>query len=333
MGKAARRLIEASRRDVLEAVHADSSFDCVFVSSGTEANNLVINSYAQGTVCISAADHISALAPARLALNCFEVPVDRNCLINLGKLDEALKQAPHPLKLVSISLANSEVGVVQDARAIVEIARKHGAITHIDAIQAFGKIPLDVSTLGADLISISAHKCGGLIGAAAIIKRKEIQLQPLMRGGNQERGLRPGTENAPAIVAFAAASRVVSERIEKFRRVVLVRDFVEDGLSDVATIHGRSVQRLPNTSSISMPGIDGQSQVIAFDLNGICVSAGSACSSGTTRSSHVLEAMYGRSSKNAANAVRVSFGPDSTDQDAMRFVEAWRSLFSVLTSS
>jgi cysteine desulfurase len=246
----------------------------------------------------------------------------------LDTLDRLVAADPRPA-LVSVMLANNETGVVQPVAAIGAIARARGALFHCDAVQAAGKITLDARTIGADFVTLSAHKLGGPPGIGALVVTGELELTPLLHGGGQERGRRAGTENLVGIAGFAAAAVAAMEEIAVYDRVRALRDALEAGLAAIApdaVVLGAMAPRLPNTAAIAMPGVAAETQVIALDLDGVMVSAGAACSSGKVGPSHVLEAM-GVGPDLVGSTIRVSLGWDSSEADVAHFLRAWTRLY------
>jgi len=217
--------------------------------------------------------------------------------------------------------------------AAAEISHRHGALLHCDAVQGPGRLALDMKTLGADLLTLSAHKLGGPQGVGALVVGPAAhELNAVLLGGGQERGLRPGTENVPGIAGFGYAAELAEADLEQVPEVAALRDGLEAELAAIApdlTIAGRNAPRLCNTSAIGAPGLDSETQVMALDLAGVSVSAGAACSSGKVASSSVLTAM-GMSDEQAGSAIRVSLGPDSSEQDVDRLISAWRDLYNRL---
>ena len=323
-GRLARQKIEVAREMVAKLVGV-SSLEVVFTSGGTEANNLVINGIKCERILVSAVEHYSILDARN---NVEEVAVDENGLIDLEDLEVRLDRNEGQA-LVSVMLANNETGVIQPVAKVSEIAKKYGALVHTDAIQACGKIKIDKAMLGADFISLSAHKIGGPQGVGALIIDKEISLEALMRGGGQERGQRAGTENLSGIAGFGVAAEAVEDlsHVDKIREL---RDVLEKSIKQITpeiVIYGENVDRLPNTSCIFMPGVSSETQVMSFDLQGILISAGSACSSGKIQASHVLRAM-GVEEGIAANVIRVSLGNGNTIQDVNDFVKEWKKIYT-----
>lgn len=322
-GQAARALIESARRQVAELVGAAPA-GVVFTSGGTEANGLVVAGSRRLRVFASAVEHPSVL---KAADDTATIPVDGDGVVDLTHLRTMLAAAAEPA-LVSVMFANNETGVLQPVADVVQLAHSHGALVHCDAVQAAGRLPLDIHALGADFLTISAHKLGGPPGAGAVIVRGKAGPAAVLRGGGQERGMRAGTENVPGIVGFGAVAAAVRDCRES-ERLAALRDRLEAGvlrLCPSARIFGGKVARLPNTSCLTMPGVASETQVIAFDLAGIAVSAGAACSSGKIAQSHVLTAM-GVDAAEAATAIRVSLGWTTSDGDVDRFLATWRDIY------
>jgi cysteine desulfurase len=343
-GRAARRLVEKAREQVALLVGAQPG-NVFFTSGGTEANMLALvpaietadEKRPRGRLLMSAIEHSSVRAGGRFSPGMVEdVPVLADGRVDLAALAVAVGKAPRPL--LSLMLANNETGVVQpvaDAAAIVHAA---GGLLQVDAVQGPGRIACDIGSLGADLLTLSAHKIGGPKGVGAIIRRADdIHFpDPLIRGGGQERGLRAGTENVAGIVGFGAAA--VSAR-QQFAAEAAhmggLREILESGLKSVsqdAVIFGEMAERLPNTTLFAVEGVKAETAVIAFDLEGVSVSSGAACSSGKVQPSHVLAAM-GVPLALLRGAVRVSLGWATTKADIERFLDAWRKLATALSKS
>lgn len=319
-GRTAKKELETARKIIAEFISAWPN-EIIFTASGTEANLTALRGFSEYSLLVSAVEHSSVLSSAQSDDD--KIPVDANGIINLAYLDKKLAEIGKKT-LVSVMLANNETGVIQPISEISQICKKHGAILHCDAVQALGKIPVDFSLLGADLMSISAHKCGGIVGAAALIVKNNISIKPLLTGGGQELGRRAGTENIAAISAFSAA--VASINYQKMQKLRGWLDNMENALQAAgAEIIAKTANRLPNTSSIVMPAIDNQTQLINFDLAGFAVSAGSACSSGRLPVSHVLLAM-GMENSTASSAIRISGGWNSSEDDIKNFTKAWIEL-------
>jgi cysteine desulfurase len=333
-GRQARHLIEEAR-GVLAQGLGGLPRNVVFTSGGTEANALALSPGLRSgsgqpveRLLVSAIEHTSVLAGGRFAPDRIKsVPVTPSGQVDLGGLGAML--ASGPPALVSLMAANNETGVVQrvtDAAAAVHAA---GGLLHVDAIQAFGKIPLNLSALGADLVTLSAHKIGGPKGVGAVVMAEGVAgLDPLLRGGGQERGRRAGTEDVAGIAGFgAAAAAALAAMAADVPRIEGLRNRLEAGLREQpdVTIFSADTMRLPNTILFTAPGLKAETAVISFDLEGVAVSSGSACSSGKVQPSHVLLAM-GVGPGEAQGAVRLSLGWSTSDRDVDRALEAWRKL-------
>lgn len=321
-GRLARRLIEDARETVAGLVGAVPG-DVVFTSDGTEANNLAVRGVGRARVLVSAVEHVSVLEAVPEAER---IPVDGDGVVDLVALDRLLAEDSRPT-LVCVMLANNETGVVQPVADVAAIARKHGARVHCDAVQAAGRIAVDIRSLGVDSLSLSAHKIGGPMGVGALVLACGVPLQGCQKGGGQESGRRAGTENLPGIAGFAAA--VAGADLSDQARLAGLRDRVEAETQKIYSgvkIYGRGAPRLANTTCLSMPGVSAETQVMALDLAGVAVSAGAACSSGKVKASHVLVAM-GIDKAEAETAIRVSFGWDSKPADVDRFLEVWTQLW------
>jgi cysteine desulfurase len=338
-GRKARRLVEDARAAVAGAVGALPR-NVAFTSGGTEANALALtpglrlkSAPAVQRLVVSAIEHASVLAGGRFPAEAIAaVGVSGSGLLRLDRLREAL--ADGPPALVSVMLANNETGAVQPIAEVAEIVHAAGGVLHVDAIQGLGKISFDISALNADLVTVSAHKIGGPKGVGALVWAEGMQgLEPLLRGGGQERGHRAGTENVAGIAGFSAAVRAAMDALEKDAiRLESLRNRLETGLRQTpgVLIFSQDVRRLPNTTLFTVPGLRAETAVIGFDLTGIAVSSGSACSSGRVQPSHVLEAMgFGR--ELAQGAVRLSLGWSTCEADIDRCLEAWRKLAGTLT--
>jgi len=337
-GRQARRMVEEARATVAAAVGALPR-NLVFASSGTEANALALapglRSGSRGPVqrlLVSAVEHASVLAGGRFTPEAIgRIAVTGSGLINLDDLRRQL--ASGPPALVSIMAANNETGALQPIREAAEIVRGQGGLLHIDAIQAFGKIPFNINGVNADLATLSGHKIGGPKGVGALVMAEGLGgLEPLLRGGGQELGRRAGTENVAGIAGFGAAVKAAMAALDsEAARLEGLRGRLERGLrrSEGVTLFSEHVARLPNTTLFTAPGMKAETAVIGFDLEGIAVSSGAACSSGKVQPSHVLQAM-GFNEKIAQGAVRLSLGWSTSEADIDCCLEAWRKLASAL---
>ncbi|WP_142849708.1 cysteine desulfurase family protein [Telmatospirillum sp. J64-1] len=326
-GRQAKRRLEQAR-DAVAALVGACATEVTFTSGGTEANALALQGSGRERVLVSAVEHpsvLKAVAEAEL------IPVDTEGRVDLAALEHLLASDSRPA-IVSVMVANNETGVIQPVAQVAEIAHRHGALVHADAVQAAGKIALSMAELGADLISLSAHKLGGPQGVGALVAAHDgVPLKPLLQGGGQERRLRAGTENLPGIVGFGEAAREALEGLEGMARVTALRERLEREAQALGgtgmVLFGGNAERLPNTSCLALHGVKAELQVMALDLAGVAVSAGSACSSGKVTASHVLQAM-GAAERLASCAIRVSLGWDSTEEDVEMFLAAWGKLAS-----
>ena len=337
-GRQARKLVEDSRARVAGAVGALPR-NVIFTSGGTEANALALTSgLRRGSglpadrLVVSAIEHASVLAGGRFAPTAIAtVGVTRSGLLDLDRLRAML--ANEPPALVSVMLANNETGAVQPVAEAGEIVHAAGGLLHVDAIQAFGKVSFNINEINADLVTLSAHKIGGPKGVGAVVLAEGVLgFEPLLRGGGQELGRRAGTENVAGIAGFGAAVKAAMEgRDSDAVRLESLRNRLENGLRATpgVVVFADSVPRLPNTTLFTVPGLKAETAVIGFDLAGIAVSSGSACSSGKVQPSHVLEAM-GFGPELAQGAVRLSLGWSTSEADIDRCLEAWRKLEGTL---
>ncbi len=324
-GRDRRRRIEDAREQVA-ALAGAAPGQVVFTSGGTEANQLGLGGAFAGPparLVASSIEHDSVLAagPAILA------PVGADGLVDLAALAALLAEPAGPT-LLSLMLANNETGVIQPVAEAAALAHRAGALVHCDAVQAAGRVTLDMAALGVDLLSLSAHKLGGPPGVGALIVADRVALAAQLAGGGQERGRRAGTENAPGIAAFGAAAVAAAGELDQAGRLAQWRDRLErEALASRpdALLFGAACPRLPNTSCLGLPGLASETQVMALDLAGVAVSAGAACSSGKLRPSHVLRTM-GAAPEVAGSAIRVSLGWATAPADIDRFLAAWLAM-------
>jgi cysteine desulfurase len=334
-GRGARKAVDEAREKVADAVGAHPS-QVYFVSGGTEGNNLFIRgaaaNLAPSQIAVSAIEHPCVAKPAQelqgQGWHLRKLAVNGQGLLDRGDLEAALGE---PTGLVSVMLANNETGVVQDVAAVAELGRRNGAFVHTDAVQALGKIPVDFAALGVHALTVSAHKCYGPKGAAALVVDKRLDLRPQITGGGHEKGLRAGTENVPAIVGFGAACELAQRRLRELpARLGPLRGRLEEGVQSLgAILFGDGARRLPNTSYFGFPGIDGETLVMALDRAGFAIASGAACSSGSTEPSPVLLAM-GVTPETGRTAIRVSLGKDNDEQEVDDFLQALQGELSRL---
>jgi cysteine desulfurase len=317
-GRAARAVVETARRHVAELVGAPASA-VVFTSGASEANALALRGLAAARVLVSSIEHDSVLNASPDALR---LPVQPSGLLDLENLAAIVSVGD----LVSVMLVNNETGVIQDMAEIARIVSGAGARLHVDAVQAAGRIPLDFRALGATALSLSAHKIGGPPGVGALIVFETETLTAQTPGGGQERGRRGGTENMPGIAGFgAAAARVMAGLDTEPARLAALRDRLETRVRKAVPsliMIGADAPRVGNTSCLALPGVPSEKQVMALDLAGYAISAGSACSSGKVKASPVLSAM-GLPPEIAGASIRVSLGWGTGDAEIEGFVEAY----------
>ncbi len=338
-GRAARALIEEARAKVAKLVGAAPE-DVIFTSGGTEANALALAAQGgQAWQCyLSAIEHPSVLAGGRFYRETTTiVPVTKDGIADLAILAKELEK--HHLggwrPFVSLMVANNETGAIEPVSEVAAIVHEAGGLLHSDAVQAAGRIPLDMASLGADMVSLSAHKIGGPKGAGALVLKPGVTVEPLLKGGGQERRRRAGTENVPGIVGFGVAAELAARDLAKAGAIRALRDSLEAGARAIApdaVVLSANVARLPNTSCIAVPGVKAETLVIGLDLAGISVSSGAACSSGKVEASHVLNAM-GVAPELAQGAIRVSLGFGTTSHDIERFLGTFGELIKRLKQS
>jgi cysteine desulfurase len=332
-GQLGRRLLEEARSTILTCLGANTQGlhpdRLVFTSGGTEANNWAVTGLARPDlqVLVSAIEHPSVLAAAaqlpRLNIDVRTIPVDSSGVVRLDRLEQLLAQ--QPTGLVAVMAANNETGVIQPIPAVVELAHRYGALVHCDAVQWLGKSPLDFQTWGVDSLAVTAHKLHGPVGVGALCLRSGVNPAPLLWGGFQEDGFRPGTVPLPLILGFAAACRLFSPEVpDRLRRL---RDRLETGLAESwpILINGGDVPRLPHTSNVALVGLDRQALLLAADRHQLCLSTGSACSSGSSERSPVLLAM-GLSPERVDSSLRLSIARDTTDSDVDRAIDILRQI-------
>jgi cysteine desulfurase len=337
-GRRARRVVEESRETIAQALNCRPG-ELVFTAGGTEADNLALKGIywarqaadpRRHRILVSAIEHHAVLDPvfwlgedegARVDL----VPVDRDGRIDLDALRALIEQDPDTVALISVMWANNEVGTVQPIDEVVALATPHGIPVHTDAVQAVGTLPIDFAGSGVDALTLTGHKLGGPYGVGALVVRRELAVTALVHGGGQERDIRSGTIDTPAIAGFAAAVELaVKHQPEHAARIGTLRDRLVAGVLEVApdaVVNGDRVHRLPSNAHLSFPGCEGDSLLMLLDARGIECSTGSACSAGVPQPSHVLLAM-GRADDEARSSLRFSLGHTSTEDDVRALVEA-----------
>ncbi|WP_182526070.1 cysteine desulfurase family protein [Nocardioides dongkuii] len=337
-GRHARRVVEESRETIAQALGCRPG-EVVFTSGGTEADNLAVKGVywsrreadpRRVRVLASAAEHHAVLDPLHWLAETEDaevelLPVDDRGVLDLDALSASIARDPESVALVSVMWANNEVGSLQPVEEVVARAAAHGIPVHTDAVQAIGAVPVDFARSGVDALTLTGHKVGGPYGVGALVVRREVQVTSLVHGGGQERDIRSGTLDTPAIAGFAAAVELaVKQQAEHADRVAALRDELVRGVLAVvpdAVLNGDPVHRLPGNAHFSFPGCEGDSLLMLLDARGIECSTGSACSAGVPQASHVLLAM-GRGEEEARSSLRFSLGHTSTAADVAALVEA-----------
>ncbi|HJU32611.1 MAG TPA: cysteine desulfurase family protein [Hyphomicrobiaceae bacterium] len=323
-GRRARAIIEDAREQVAALVGARPT-EVVFTSGGTESNNAVLAA-GWDEIFVAGIEHDSVLAPVRRSgARVVDIGVRRDGVVDGDSFAEALAKASGRRRLLTLQVANNETGVLQPVAEWAASARRQGTASHTDAVQAAGRVALGVGALGVDYLTLSAHKLGGPKGIGALIVREPATLAAFIGGGGQERRRRAGTENVAAIAGFGAAAQAAMSELPGMGRVQALRDELERQIQDAVPgimVIGGDAPRLPNTTSLALPGASAETLVIALDLAGFAVSAGAACSSGKVGASHVLAAM-GIAPHVAGAAIRISLGHGSTERDTARFIDGF----------
>jgi cysteine desulfurase len=325
VGRKAKHYLE-NARTVLANTFSVWPDEVVFTANGTEANNLALSGITGRKLMVAASEHSSVLEVAKSNPNSSEaviLPVMKDGLLDVAFLEEALQQNPETA-LVSVMLVNNETGVIQPVREIAALVHRYGGLIHCDAVQAVGKLDFDFTSLGVDMMTVAAHKVGGPIGVGALLVKSDVTLTPQLLGGGQEKRRRAGTENISAIIGFAS----LLEHLPDLKPLNAYREKIEkeiQSLSPDTIIVAQDTKRVSNTISLITPELSSELQLMHLDLAGICVSAGSACSSGRIEPSHVLQAM-GYSKELAGCAIRISMGWGTTELEVTRLLDAWKSL-------
>jgi cysteine desulfurase len=322
-GRYARKILETARKEILNKLSVADSHRLIFTSSCTEANNLVLTNFSAHQKICCKFEHPSV----KNLISQQNIELDTNGIIDVKKLEKYLDQHHEKPIIISVMYANNEIGSIQPIHEIIGLAKKFNCLLHCDITQAIGRIPIAISNI--DLITLSAHKCGGPVGAAALLSKKELNLKPLILGGGQEFGLRSGTQNLVAIHGLHTAFTIIEEITTEFAKLSLLRDYLESKLSKISqqvVIAAKDSPRLPNTSSIHMPGVTSETQLIFFDMHGFAVSAGSACSVGKIDTSATHLAM-GIKKEIAQNFIRISLGTNCSKEQINLFIKYWHDLY------
>lgn len=328
-GRLAQKYVEEARKSLQSLLNANN-YRVIFLSGGTEANNLAIFGGDYQKILFSAIEHDSIYSARPRNAEIIIINTDKNGIIDLDDVKAKLETVADGNFLLSVMIANNETGALQPVKEIAKLVhQKHGLI-HSDIIQGVGKIAIDLEDLNLDFASVSAHKIGAAQSLGALLVRKNLDIKPMIFGGGQEGGARSGTLNTAAIAGFGVACDLAKDDINQFQKIAKLRDYLENSLLKIGYNNlqflSSKVARLPNTSYFATRNIDKQTQLIHFDLNDIMVSTGSACSSGTIKPSRVLEAM--KVEKEFLNsAIRVSLGPDNTESEIDQLINCWSKLY------
>lgn len=322
-GRAARKLVEDARAQIASLAGVRSA-QVIFNSGATEGNNTILSGYQNKNVLVGASEHPSIIEAAP---NAKKIPLQKSGLIDVKKFEELLESEKPAL--VAIQLVNSETGVIQPIADLAARAKSKGALVLCDAVQAAGRMHLDFISLGVDYLTLSAHKFGGPQGIGALIFREGLQMPKYLRGGGQEKRQRAGTENVAAISGFGVAAQLAQDGLAQYRKHAgALQSKLESALRQIANdiiITGESAPRVPNTTNILLPGVTSETQVMAMDLEGIAISSGSACSSGSIKPSHVLMAM-GFDETASKSALRFSTGWATTDAEIDAALAAYETM-------
>lgn len=321
-GRAGRSYIEKAREHVAALVGVPAN-QIIFNSGATEANNTVLRHFAGESILVSAIEHLSILEGAQ---GLIRIPVTAQGVINLEAYEALLKE--HKPSLVSVMLVNNETGAIQPIQTVSALARKYGAMIHCDGVQAAGRMTLNLAELGVDFMSLSSHKIGGPQGVGALALGLCGITPTLLYGGGQEKSARAGTENVAGIAGFGEAARLAQEGLGEFQALESMRNQMEDELLKIAPdliIHAKDAPRVANTSMFSLPGAKAETLMMSFDLEGIALSNGSACSSGSVKASYVLEAM-GHSANITTSALRVSLGHKTKGADIDALLNSFKTI-------
>lgn len=329
MGRQGNIILEEARNSVKDLFNAQN-YEVIFTGCSTESNNMVIAGCNADKILFCGIEHASVYSCRPNNKEIIEVAALQNGQIDLIDLEKKIKEVAKQKFLLCLMFANNETGAIQPVKEAAKLAHQHGGLFHCDLVQGTSKLDVNLEDLNADFASISAHKINGPQGVGALLIRKALDIQPLLVGGKQEKSKRAGTTNLAGIAGLGVACKLAKKHISDYQNVKKLRDFLESEIKkiagdDVKFISSESA-RLPNTSYISLKNCDSQTQLINFDLNGICVSAGATCSSGTTTQSRVLKAMN-IEPEFLSGAIRVSLGLENTKEEIEKFIQVWSDFF------
>ena len=322
-GRKSRKILENARYLIKNTLGLKDTHELIFTSGCTEANNLALSNFPEVKKICSCIEHPAVINVIGEGI----IPVDNDGVVNIDYIENYLAENYTKKLLISVMYANNEIGTIQPIQKIAKLAEKYNFIFHCDITQAIGRINIDLADI--DLITFSSHKFGGPVGSGALVYNKNLSLKPMIFGGGQEFRLRSGTQNVTAIHGMATAFKSINEIKENFTKTKQLQKHLEQSIKTITNdvvIFGENTHRLPNTSSISMPGVSAETQLIFFDLNGISLSAGSACSSGKIEIPRIQLSM-GYSQEIANTSIRVSLGPNNTIKDLNTFIDLWKKLY------
>lgn len=327
-GRTASMHVERAREQVAKAVNTRPA-QVIFTGCATESINTIVKTFKGDRILASAGEHAAILDCGQSDIEIIKLAP--NGQIDMGALETALKRAPQAA-LLNVFYVNNETGVINPVKEIIDLAHQYGTLVHVDAVQVLGKLPLDFKDIGADYITLSAHKFGGPQGVGAFVFAAQKPVRPLLSGGKQEKRQRAGTTNVAGIAGMGLAAEIATANTENYQKIADFRDQIEQALTsafDFIRINGQNAPRVANTLSITCPGIQNSVQVMNLDLDKICVSMGSACSSGVAKPSHVLTAM-GLSDDDALSTIRVSLGWNTTQDDVNHFIDKYSAIIKRL---
>ncbi len=334
LGRQAAMIVENARMNVSEALNA-SNYEIFFTGGGTEANNMALFSDKYDKIFFAKIEHSSVYNVRPKNTEIIDIAIDENGVIDVKKLEEELCTVDTANFLVSVIFANSEAGIIQPIKEIAKLVHQKGGLIHSDMVQACGKIKIDLEDLNVDFATISAHKINGPQGVGAILVRRGLEIEPIIFGGGQERGKRSGTLNVAGITALGHCITKLDEKIAKMTEIGKIRDYIEDEVTKIAgdnvKFFGKKAPRVQNTSFFAVRNGDSQTQLIHFDLNGIMVSGGSACSSGSTKPPKILEAM--NVTDDFKGALRVSLNSDNNMIEAKKFIDIFEQYYQKISKN
>lgn len=328
LGRKATKLVEDARQELKNLINAQN-YEVIFTGSSTEATNMLMFGADVKKIIFCEFEHSSVYNCRPENKEIIEIKALKNGLIDIEDFKNKIANLDGNF-LASVMLANNETGAIQPIEEIAKLVHQKGGLIHCDIVQAAGKIVIDLEKLNVDFASISAHKISGPQGVGALLIRKGLEIKPLIHGGKQEKSKRAGTTNIAGISGFGEACKLAAKKISLYENVKNLRDFLESEIKKItnedAMIFSQEIDRLPNTSYIATKNADSQTQLINFDLNGICVSAGPACSSGTLTASRILKAM-GIEPAFSTSAIRVSLGIENTKDEIEKFIKVWSDFY------